>query len=167
MKSSFRKRINSNLVQPIATKISSYTSQLLISSGIPSYDDILFYKNEKYIIKYFIFIFFFFFFFFLFFNYLLYIYLTIVNPFIWIIITLIILLIWKLYEFDCTTYLLILILYALIHKFKIRYIIFNLFIYFFLQWNFIYYYYYYHYNFILFFIIYYIFIFNIELKYIC
>ncbi|ORX49288.1 PAXNEB-domain-containing protein [Piromyces finnis] len=41
MKSSFRKRINLNQVQPIATKISSYTSQLLISSGIPSYDDLL------------------------------------------------------------------------------------------------------------------------------
>jgi len=41
MKSSFRKRISSNQVQPIATKISSYTSQFLISSGIPSYDDLL------------------------------------------------------------------------------------------------------------------------------
>jgi len=46
MKSSFRKRISSNQVQPIATKISSYTSQFLISSGIPSYDDILFYKYK-------------------------------------------------------------------------------------------------------------------------
>lgn len=41
MNSSFRKKINSNQVQPIATKISSYTSQLLVSSGIPSYDDLL------------------------------------------------------------------------------------------------------------------------------
>jgi len=41
MKSSFRKKISSNQVQPIATKISSYTSQFLISSGIPSFDDIL------------------------------------------------------------------------------------------------------------------------------